>query len=295
MHADSSYREFALEPLTVKPAPPAAQPLFTTPPEFSATAAPTAITAAPAPLEQPAARAATAPAPTASGAPRTSGVDPINLPRFLYTRPEPGSRGLWALLIITVALTVGAGFHTRAQWAPRLTAVIWPPPPPTPMPLGLNAIDVAGQLQIRWNGGAPAIRNAVDALLVIVDGPAPESIPLDAAHLVAGVFTYQRRTGKVDVTLSVRQPDGREVREATTFLGSLPEAALSDAQRELLTREAARLKSDLNAQTERADELEKALRSELKKQPKTQQNRKARQLRLEALSRNLCSLYTPQQ
>ena len=56
--------------------------------------------------------------------------------------------------------------------------------PETPPQLRLNAIDLNGQLQIRWNQDVPAVRNAVGGLLEISDGAqAPQGIVLDRAHL----------------------------------------------------------------------------------------------------------------
>jgi hypothetical protein len=40
--------------------------------------------------------------------------------------------------------------------------------------------------------------------------------------VLTGSFTYARRTGRVDITLILPQPGGKEVREATLFAGEAP-------------------------------------------------------------------------
>ena len=70
------------------------------------------------------------------------------------------------------------------------------------------------------------------------------------------MFTYARQSEKVDVKLIVRRSDGQEVREATTFLGKLPERkvpAEDDAarrQRDDLTERTRKLEKDLQTMRE---------------------------------------------
>ena len=152
-------------------------------------------------------------------------------------------------------------------------------PAPQPLFLGLNAIDIAGQLQIRWDRNSPAVRQATEGMLEIRDGATPHANALDPTHLQAGVFTYARRTESVDVTLSALLPDGRTAREATSFLGRLPQAGSAAENPELrkaredFTRQTAKLKSDLAAQTKRTRTLEKSV-ADVQKQLKDQQARR---------------------
>src|SRR4051812_15814118 len=104
-------------------------------------------------------------------------------PQFLAAQPAPSRRWIaWVAVALGVAVGIG-GFQTRASWLPAFGSS-------TEAPLGLNAIDREGQLQIRWNGASPGVRAAKGGTLVITDGPTPLRIPLDAAHLQNGSFTY---------------------------------------------------------------------------------------------------------
>src|SRR5207253_1993137 len=136
-----------------------------------------------------------------------------------------------------------------------------PPPPPS---LGLRINDHDGQLEIAWDRYSAGIRQGASARLEIVDGGSPQIIPLDTAHLQAGVFTYGRQSEKVDVKLVVTPAEGRSASEVTSFFGKLPdrkapESEESKKQREELAAQAAKLKSDLNNQAARTRKLEKDL------------------------------------
>jgi hypothetical protein len=144
--------------------------------------------------------------------------------------------------------------------------------------LGLNAIDLSGQLQIRWDRNAPAVQRGAAATLEIGEGGQLKAEPLDQPHLRAGVFTYARRGERVDVTLTVTQPDRRVAREATSFMGKLPAAELTESPearqaREDAAKQAAEFKSALEAQTKRTKKLEKSL-DDVMKQLKQQQQRR---------------------
>ena len=56
----------------------------------------------------------------------------------------------------------GAAFQTRPLWLPRVAALYRHSEQPPPLFLGLNAIDLAGQLQIRWDRNSPAVRQAAE-------------------------------------------------------------------------------------------------------------------------------------
>jgi hypothetical protein len=133
--------------------------------------------------------------------------------------------------------------------------------------IGLNTADAAGQLQIRWNANADAVRLATSASIEIGDGDSPRNIvPLEAGQLASGVFTYERRNERVDVALELAQPGGEKVRQATSFLGQKPPAAAQPAdsgqskqEREETSRTAAGLRAQLEAEREHSRKLEKEL------------------------------------
>jgi len=201
------------------------------------------------------------------------------LPGFLAAQPQP-SRRWGGILAIGAGLVLGAaGFQTREVWLPRLVNTVKSLAAPNlPPAVGLNTLDSDGQLQIRWDRSSLPARTGIAATLEIAEGaPAqPQSIPLDRQHLQAGVFTYGRQSEKVEVKLTVRLPDGRNVREATTFLGALPQRQPPPEdpevrrQREELAQEAAKLKSDLAAQEKRTKRLERSL-SDVQKTIRQQQ------------------------
>lgn len=125
--------------------------------------------------------------------------------------------------------------------------------------LGLTATDAAGQLQIRWNPAAPGIRKGTGALLMIVDGGgAPQAKGLDLALLQSGAFVYGRRSGKVEITLTVHQRGGAEARESTAFQGPDPAPGGSPREQELVER-TTRLQTDLDKQAARTRKLEKTI------------------------------------
>jgi hypothetical protein len=93
--------------------------------------------------------------------------------------------------------------------------------------------------------------------------------------LRSGVFTFERQTERVDVSLSLPQPDGTPMREGTTFMGKLPERKPVEdpairQERDRLKRQLAQMDSDLNAEIARNAKLKKTV-SELTKQLREQQ------------------------
>ena len=86
----------------------------------------------------------------------------------------------------------------------------------------LQARDRSGQLQIRWDPNADPIRRAVGAKLYIVDGSARLYVKLDAGRLRKGAVSYERRSDRVELRLTLAQPDGKSVEEQATFVGRHP-------------------------------------------------------------------------
>jgi proteasome lid subunit RPN8/RPN11 len=283
--------EFVLEALPVQPAPragSAAAGRIPLPPADIPSGAP-AITLSPLDVSAPPERRPEAldaeplhqdgAEPASEGPPEDQ---PAPVPTFLETAPNgKARRAVAALCIVGGCLAAaGAAFQTRTMWLPKVADLYSrSQPSPQSLYLGLNAIDLAGQLQIHWDRNSPAVRQATDGVLEILDGATPRDNALDPAHLQTGVFTYARRTESVDVTLTARLPDGRLVREATSFLGRSPEAGAAAENPELrktredFMKQAAELKSDLNAQTNRTRTLEKSV-EEVRRQLKEQQARR---------------------
>jgi proteasome lid subunit RPN8/RPN11 len=202
--------------------------------------------------------------PRASSPPSAAPQDAV--PTFGFSQPERArnSRHRKPVLIMAslVALSAAA-VATQASWLPQVRHALAGAPPS----LGLNTIDRDGQLQIRWNTALPAVRDGVDAVLQIADGrPVPQTIRIDPAHLRAGVFTYARQGGTVDVTLILHLPGGRQVREATSFLGRDPAPKAPPVanpaprnERDQFAGEVSRLRAELAAAAERNRKLQKSL------------------------------------
>lgn len=229
---------------------------------------PAAVSPAPAPPEPPPTAAPEPAAPTAPEPPQAFRLPPAEVapPQFLQVQPARSWHWLGIPVAVTLGLAIGgAAFQTRDHWLPRIKngmrSVL---PQPAPLHIGLNTIDILGQLQIRWDRESLAVRKGVQGILQISDGShTPRQIRLDPPHLQAGIVTFSRETEKVDLVMRIDQPDGRQVREATSFIGKLPvpkppaEDSEMRRQRDESAAQAAKLRADLNAQAARARKLEK--------------------------------------
>jgi len=181
-----------------------------------------------------------------------------------------------ALSLATAAALGGLAYVTRASWMPAAavhTAQAAPPPS-----LGLSTLDADGQLQIRWDSRSPGVLHAPGGVLFVTNGgAAPQRIALDQSHLLSGAFTIARQSERVDVSLSVLQPNGVQLREATTFAGKLPEHAPPDdpvlrKERDGLAKQVAKMKTSLDEEIQRNRKLQRsvdALNKQLREQQRT--------------------------
>lgn len=195
------------------------------------------------------------------------------LPRFLAVEPQSPSRlWRWMVLSLTLAALGGCGYLTRGLWWDETMGVMESAlSGGRPPALGLRTLDTNGQLQIQWDTHSPALRRPREVRLTILDGPKLRAIPLDAAHLASGTFTYMRQTEKVEVALSITPSNGQNVREQTTFVGSPPVTPDSPAvkERDELRDENQQLREDLAKEREKSKKLEKDqryLRDQLEKE-----------------------------
>jgi hypothetical protein len=137
---------------------------------------------------------------------------------------------------------------------------------PTVEPIALNVDERDGQLRIEWNRNAKSVANATRGALEIVDGTEKKNIPLSPAELRGGKFTWERKSGEVEVRLSVENADGVKAQEASRYLGRAPqkvdtsELAAIKAKRDELEAEVERLRTENGKQTERIQQLERTLR-----------------------------------
>jgi proteasome lid subunit RPN8/RPN11 len=290
IHAEASYAEFVLSPLAVKPAPSGAPAKVEL--EHASDPVPE-----PMPLSQSAPKLAS---PLPASPPQWDRPPGLSLPdnpdvlppkdqardlgetgEAYPTEPARPSRR-WPMVVAAVLLVCcalgAAAYWKRSLWLPRVMAMTQrrAPAPVAPPPLGLNTIDSDGQLQIRWDRNSPFVQRATGGVLSIgAGGPSRQEIPLDKAHLQSGGFTFARQTERVDVSLGLTQPDGRSSREVTMFVGKLPDRtpAVDPAvqeQHDNLTKQVAKMQTDLDSATARNATLQKSM-DQLSKQLRTQQ------------------------
>ena len=267
MQAASSYQEFVLEPMAMRPAAGAAP------------AQPVALPPLAANWMEPAAEVPEAP-PVAvtprEAIPAPPAAEPqaveLTTPMFAQVAPQRPVRAWGLLVVIACGLAMGAAaYQTRGTWLPRARGWMHASSPAPAPSLGLKLLDADGQLQIHWDRNSPAVENAAAAEMVIQDGGAPRAVALDAAHLRTGLLTYGRQSESVDVSLTVIGADGQKLHEATTYLGKLPERRTDEnpeatQERDELARKAQKLASDLKAQQARTKRLEKSMQDAQREQ-----------------------------
>jgi hypothetical protein len=138
-------------------------------------------------------------------------------------------------------------------------------------PIALAVVERDGQLLIEWNHIARPVAAATSGTLDVTDGAETRTFPLTRQMLAAGHFTYQRKTGDIEVRLSVDGPETGKVQESSRFLGRAPEVAAAAAanvkdladlekRRTELEAEIGRLRRENQAQSERIQQLERTLR-----------------------------------
>jgi proteasome lid subunit RPN8/RPN11 len=291
IHASASYHEFQLEPLRRGTAlaeneADAADPLAPqTPlegpnalaidpqPKLKPQGSPLAD-AAPLPKRPPAAtpNPQPAPAPSAVSAPVRrvdSGSQLIELPRFLRNEPPPHAEWtrvpVFVIGMVCLAFALGGlAYVARDAVLPWISGIAGRvsssggPVPEIGPAMTIKAIDDQ-EFQIRWDIGSPAIQGALSAVLAIVDGGVAERIPLDAAHLQAGAFTFRKHSARMDFKLTIVTAEG-SVEAATTFLGPLSmavgEPASANAGSVTLATQNVQLRRQLDEQVARNKTLQ---------------------------------------
>ena len=134
-------------------------------------------------------------------------------------------------------------------------------------PISLSVAERDGQLQIEWNHSARPVIDAATGSLDIMDGAEPRTIKLTRSDLAAGKFTYMRKSGDIEVRLTVQDPSGVKTQEASRYLGRAPDAPkgteeLADLQkrRAELEAEVQRLRHENDIQATKIQQLERLLR-----------------------------------
>jgi hypothetical protein len=182
----------------------------------------------------------------------TFGQPPRAVPQY---PPYPNTRRKipWAIIAVVVAALILAVLGLRFL-GPQVQAE----------PLSLGVIERAGQLQIQWNHSSQGVADATGGTLEIVDGGEKRSIPMTRSELAQGNFTYMRRSGDVEVRLTVNSSGGGRMEEASRFLGTPPEGSGSEVnaikvERDALQDEVTRLRVQSGQQAARIQQLERTL------------------------------------
>jgi hypothetical protein len=194
-----------------------------------------------------------------------TGSQVIELPRFL--RNEPPAHAVrtrvpgFVIGMVGLALTLGGLAYLARDavlpWISRIARRVSPSGGSGPRigpSMTIKAIDDQ-EFQIRWDTGSPAIQEARSAVLAIVDGGIAQRIPLDAAHLQAGAFTFRKHSARMDFSLTIVTAEGSSVEAATTFLGpfsmAVGEPASANAGAATLAMQNAQLRQQLGEQVAR--------------------------------------------
>jgi proteasome lid subunit RPN8/RPN11 len=167
--------------------------------------------------------------------------------------PSPAPKSKWPWLVVWALLVIlGVVFGLR-YWMLR----------PVQEPISLAVVERDGQLRIEWNHAARPVTAAVHGTLVINDGSSTQTHALSPRELTAGSYTYERKTGDVEVRMSVEDSDGAKVQEASRFLGQAPakidptELVELKKKREELEAEVARLTRANRDQQDKIQQLQR--------------------------------------
>lgn len=179
---------------------------------------------------------------------------PLNAPQFF---PAEAPRRKWPWLVGWAVLVLVAAVLGLRYWMLHSVAE----------PISLAVIEREGQLQIEWNHAAKPVAGATRGTLVIVDGADSRTFALTPRILAAGKFTYVRKSGDIEVRMTVENADGATVQEASRFLGrpvATPAANSEDLtalqqRRDQLEAEVRRLRQENNVQSARIQQLERTL------------------------------------
>ncbi len=144
--------------------------------------------------------------------------------------------------------------------------------PSGPEPISLSMTEHDGEMQVHWGNTGKLVRNAVRGSLHIEDGGDSKTESLSKEKLASGNFTFVRKSGDVEVRLTIENSDGSRWQEASRYLGRAPAAVAgapvtgaavptdSGAANGDLQREVERLRDDNTRKDETIKRLERQLK-----------------------------------
>jgi hypothetical protein len=181
------------------------------------------------------------------------------IPSSETPRGAAAHRRKWYWLAPWVIAVLMIGYLGVRSWIPHTSAA--------PEPISLSILDRQGQLQIEWKHDAGPVVTATGGSLEIIDGGDAQMVPLTPQILAMGTFTYLRRTGDVEVRMTVSDASGTKVQEASRFLGRPAPAPVKPEDltalqqgRDELEAEVRRLRQENSTQSARIQQLERTLR-----------------------------------
>jgi Prokaryotic homologs of the JAB domain len=266
MRADASYQEIQLDPLPIGKVPaeePAARPApATAPAQPGGRVIDISRVAKLEPAPEAASRAQ--PEPELEPQPVVAAASPV-VPTPNFGMDElSGARRWIAPVAILAGLAVGAaGFLTRQLWMPRPAAVATAGIV-AQASVGLTAADRDGHLQIHWDTKAPDLQHSTGAMLLISDGPLTRSIALDTTQLRSGSYSYKRNSDRVDLILSLGEPGGDRLVQATAYARTAPAGSDTEIRKERdeMRAENAALKSTNTRLTEANQRMERYIETD---------------------------------
>ena len=243
VNSDSSYREFEIEPARA-PAPETA-PIFS----WAGTSLP---------LETP---GATKPSRTPAGDGKSLFHEVPDIRRSALPAESPDSGfsrkrrlpagWLWTVPIL-LALGVG-GVFLRQRPAPRVES------------FPLHVFDSRQTMQIEWDRNSGLIQGARSAVLDIRDGGKSTHYTLSPDEIRAGVMSYVRQSGDVDLNMTVYPPTGPAVQGTGRLLAPLepPDKKPEDTAPTVpVAGDAAELRAERDALQTQVAHLEENVRKE---------------------------------
>jgi hypothetical protein len=170
--------------------------------------------------------------------------------------PEPAPRSKWPWLVGWAVVVIILAVLGIRYFMPKQA----------PEPIALTVAEHDGQLRIEWNKAARPIAGAAHGTLDIVDGKDTRTVALTPQDLARGSFAYERKSGDIEVRLSVESPVGDKTQEASRYLGrpvdrvNPNEVRDLQQQRDDLQQQVDKLTEENQTQSERIQELERTLR-----------------------------------
>jgi proteasome lid subunit RPN8/RPN11 len=179
-------------------------------------------------------------------------VPSFGQPKFVPAGPP---KKKWPWLVGWAVLVIVAAVFGLRYWMMK----------PVNEPISLGVVEHDGQLRIEWSHQSRPVTAAVRGTLVINDGKDTQTFALSPRDLTAGNYTYERKTGDVEIRMSVEDAEGGKVQEASRFVGQAPvkvdlnEVSELKKKRAELEEEVEMLKRTNGRQEEKIQQLQRTL------------------------------------